>query len=109
MSFPLESARLCMDCDTVFADALCPGCGSASYFPLSRWIRPALEAIRPAPPEPRELLSPGMKKTARNASIALAGTGLAYALWRAFMSKGRGADKVEEMARRSRPGKPRSG
>lgn len=109
MSFPLESARLCMDCDTVFSDALCPSCGSGSYFPLSRWVSPALEEIRPKPAESRELLSPTVKKTARNASLALAGTGLAYALWRAFMSKGRSADKVEAMARRDKPGKPRSG
>jgi hypothetical protein len=110
MSFPLENARLCMDCDTVFDSALCPSCGSESYFPLSRWVRPALEEIRPKPPEPpHELLSPRVKKTARNASILLAGSGLAYGLWRAFMSKGRSGDKVEDMARRSSPGKPRSG
>jgi hypothetical protein len=96
-----------MDCDTVFDHAPCPSCGSESYFPLSRWVRPALEEIRPQPlasaPPPRELLSPTVKRTARNASIALAGTGLAYALWRAFMSKGREADKVEQIARRKKP------
>jgi hypothetical protein len=110
MSFPLEHARLCMDCDTVFDAALCPSCGSESYFPLSRWVRPALEEIRPQQPAPpRELLSPKVKKTARNASILLAGSGLAYGLWRAFMSKGRGGDKVEDMAHRNRQDKPRSG
>ena len=88
MSFPLENALLCMDCDTVFDDALCPSCGSESYFPLSRWVQPVLEELRPKPPAtedtPRERLSPRVKKTARNASILLAGSGLAYGLWRAF-------------------------
>ena len=107
MSFPLENARLCMDCDTVFDAPICPGCSSESYFPLSRWIRPALEEIRPARPTPvpREPLAQTVTqsrvKTARNASILLAGGGLAYAVWKSFMSKGKGGDRVEEMAKRS--------
>jgi hypothetical protein len=104
MSFPLENARLCMDCDTVFDGPLCPSCSSESYFPLSRWIRPALEEIRPQPPRPPR--SEAVVKTARNASLLLAGSGLAYALWRGFMSKGRSSEKVEEMARRDKSSKP---
>jgi hypothetical protein len=107
MSFPLENARLCMDCDTVFDAPICPSCSSESYFPLSRWIRPALEEIRPTPPNPP--LREAAAKTARNASLLLAGSGLAYALWRGFMSKGRSAEKVEEMARRSQPARPSKG
>lgn len=102
MSFPLENARLCMDCDTVFSDALCPSCGSESYFPLSRWIRPALDEIRPPAPAVPPPAAPARGKTARNASLVLAGSGLAYALWRAFMSKGRSADRVEQIAKRKR-------
>lgn len=99
-----------MDCDTVFDSPLCPSCGSETYFPLSRWIRPALEQIRPAAPKPAfpEAVPPAARKTARNASLLLAGTGLAYALWRGFMSKGRSSDRVEQMARRAKPDDPRS-
>jgi len=106
MSFPLENARLCMDCDTVFDAPICPSCSSESYFPLSRWIRPALAVIRPeaARPKPQETIfreSPTRGQTARNASLVLAGGGMAYAMWKAFMSKGKGADRVEEIAKRN--------
>jgi len=114
MSFPLENARLCMDCDTVFDAPICPSCSSESYFPLSRWIRPALAEIRPArttlaPQEPlAQTGAPSRGKTARNASLLLAGGGLAYAVWKAFMSKGKGGDRVEEMAKRNSSPKQRA-
>ena len=114
MSFPLENARLCMDCDTVFDAPICPSCSSESYFPLSRWIRPALVEIRPARPTPTpheapaQTITPTRGKTARNASLLLAGGGLAYAVWKAFMSKGKGGDRVEEMANRSNSPKQRA-
>jgi len=75
MSFPLENARLCLDCDTVFDEAQCPGCGSESYFPLSRWVRPANGSAGAAPPR---LVS----KKARNTSLMLGGAGIGYALWK---------------------------
>lgn len=84
MSFPLENARLCLDCDTVFDAPLCPSCSSESYFPLSRWIRPALDESRRKPPP--GAMSPAITKTARNASLVLAGSGVAYALWKLFGS-----------------------
>ena len=74
MSIPLANARLCMDCDTVFEEARCPSCSSESFFPLSRWVRPARE--------PAEQASRSMKKKVRNTSLVLGGAGLAYALWR---------------------------
>ena len=78
MSFSLENARLCLDCDTVFDEQRCPGCDSESYFPLSRWVRPAVAP--PATPAPRI-----MSKKARNTSLVLGGAGLAYAVWK-FLS-----------------------
>ncbi|MSO19668.1 MAG: hypothetical protein EXQ56_04275 [Acidobacteria bacterium] len=95
MSFPLENARLCMDCDTVFDGPLCPSCTSESFFPLSRWIRPALEEISPKPPRSLgETLGPKAGKTARNASLLLAGSGLAYGLWKAFYGTGKPSDST---------------
>jgi hypothetical protein len=78
MSMPLENARLCLDCDTVFDEARCPSCDSISFFPLSRWVRPAVESSSEAPKRPN-------RSTARNTSLALGGAGLAYAAWR-FLS-----------------------
>ena len=85
MSFPLENARLCLDCDTVFDAPLCPSCSSESYFPLSRWIRPALDESQRK--SPAGAMSPAITKTARNASLVLAGSGVAYALWKLFGSE----------------------
>ena len=74
MSFPLENARLCLDCDTIFDEVRCPSCDSESYFPLSRWVRPA---VTPPSPSPRTI-----SNTARNTSLVLGGAGVAYALWK---------------------------
>jgi hypothetical protein len=74
MAMSLESSRLCLDCDTVFDEAQCPSCGSESYFPLSRWVRPAREALEvPARPA---------RKTVKKTSLVLGGAGVAYALWK---------------------------
>ena len=77
MSFPLENARLCLDCDTVFDEARCPSCGSESYFPLSRWVRPANAYAAAGSAPPRHA-----RNTARNTSLMLGGAGVAYALWK---------------------------
>jgi hypothetical protein len=79
MPIPLQNARLCLDCDTVFEEAQCPACGSTSFFPLSRWVRPAMES---------EGL-PVNRKNAKKVSLLLAGSALAgsaagFALWRFF-------------------------
>ena len=74
MSFPLENARLCIDCDTVFDEQRCPSCDSESYFPLSRWVRPANESPRRT--------KRSLAKKARNTSLVLGGAGVAYALWK---------------------------
>ena len=71
MSIPLQNARLCLDCDTVFDEPRCPSCSSESYFPLSRWVRPALAA------EPVKV-----SRKAKKASMVLLGGGAAYALWK---------------------------
>src|SRR5262245_49561534 len=67
MSFPLQNARLCMDCETVFDAPQCPSCSSQSFFPLSRWIRPALASDDAA-----------AGSTAKKASLVLLGSGVAY-------------------------------
>jgi hypothetical protein len=71
MSIPLQNARLCLDCDTVFDEQRCPSCSSESYFPLSRWVRPAMASEKIV-----------VRKKANKASMVLLGTGAAYALWK---------------------------
>ena len=78
MSIPLQNARLCLDCDTVFEEARCPSCSSESFFPLSRWVRPAMASDKAS-----------LGKKAKKASLVLLGSGVAYAAWR-FLKK---ADK----------------
>jgi RNA polymerase subunit RPABC4/transcription elongation factor Spt4 len=73
MSIPLQNARLCLDCDTVFDEAQCPGCNSQSYFPLSRWVRPAMES---------DAVVPKKSHTAKKASAILLGSGAAFAMWK---------------------------
>ena len=71
MSIPLQNARLCLDCDTVFDEPRCPSCGSESYFPLSRWVRPAIASD-----------TVKVSKRAKKASLILLGSGAAFALWK---------------------------
>ena len=71
MSIPLQNARLCLDCDTVFDEPRCPSCSSVSYFPLSRWVRPAVAS---------ETVKVSTK--AKKASLVLLGGGAAFALWK---------------------------
>jgi predicted nucleic acid-binding Zn-ribbon protein len=41
MSFPLEIAKLCIDCEAVFAggDNVCIACGSKQWVYLSKYIK----------------------------------------------------------------------
>lgn len=53
----LREARLCLDCDEVYHEGVCPGCGSETFAYLSRWV-PAPEgnrAPRPATSEQAEV------------------------------------------------------
>jgi len=60
-----------MDCDTIFEEARCPSCDSESYFPVSRWVTPAVASEKIT-----------VRKTAKKASMVLLGTGAAFALWK---------------------------
>ena len=87
MSIPLENARLCLDCDTVFEEQRCPSCSSETFFPLGRWVRPHVAAA-----EPQRVAS----KKVRNASLVLAGSGVAYALYKLLKTPDKkGSDNKE--------------
>ena len=40
----LDAARLCLDCEEVHADQVCPVCSSEAFAYLTRWVQPATEA-----------------------------------------------------------------
>ncbi len=94
MSIPLQNARLCMDCDTVFDEPRCPSCSSESYFPLSRWVRPAVAS---------ETVT--VRKKAKKASMILLGTGAAFALWKLLSKTDHKPPKASE-GTRSPEGQP---
>ena len=75
MAIPLQNARLCLDCDTVFEGSQCPGCSSQSFFPLSRWVRPAVasDAVK-------------VSNKAKKISFILLGSAAGFALWQ-FLKK----------------------
>ncbi|MBI3894624.1 MAG: hypothetical protein HY313_01700 [Acidobacteria bacterium] len=85
MSIPLQNARLCLDCDTVFEEARCPRCSSESFFPLSRWVRPAMASD-----------SATLRKTAKRASLVLVGSGLAYTAWKLLLKPNSGKKNSPE-------------
>jgi hypothetical protein len=73
-----------MDCDTIFEEARCPSCDSESYFPVSRWVSPAVASEKVT-----------VRKTAKKASMVLLGTGAAFALWKLL---GKADAKLAEQA-----------
>ena len=89
----LREARLCLDCDEVYLEGVCPGCGSETFAYLSRWV-PAPEGNRAPPPATseqaevfRELLTPaGLPATNRHllkrGLLGLTAIGLAGWAWR---------------------------
>jgi len=39
----LEIARLCLDCDEIHEDQICPVCSSEAFAFLTRWVKPSAE------------------------------------------------------------------
>jgi hypothetical protein len=94
----LRDARLCLDCEEVHADQVCPGCGSETFAFLSRWV-PAPEGDRPRPTSSkdaevyRELLEEGPKPPARRlfkrGLLGLTALGIASWAWRSSRDNGK--------------------
>jgi len=78
MFIPLHSARLCMDCEAIFEEARCPRCSSESFYPLSRWVRPAIATDTAV-----------TASRAKKASLVLLGSGVALAAWQLLKRNGR--------------------
>lgn len=63
----LDVARLCLDCEEVHDQQVCPACGSEVFAYLTRWVQPASEgrAERPADTAPAARTKPAQAQTAR--------------------------------------------
>ena len=99
----LDEARLCLDCEEVHEDQVCPSCGSEAFAYLTRWVQPSSERARERHPEPpatrpeartreqleayRQLLSDAPPRSkgglVAKGAIGLAALGLAGWAWRA--------------------------
>jgi hypothetical protein len=88
----LRDARLCLDCDEVHNDGMCPICGSESFAFISRWV-PLPDASRPPRPASsenaeiyRELLTAGTAPTGRRflkrGLLGLTALGIAGLAWK---------------------------
>lgn len=42
MHIPINKARVCLNCDSLHDERICPICTSDNWFPLSRWL-PSLD------------------------------------------------------------------
>ncbi len=83
----LHEARLCLDCDEVHQDGICPVCGSESFAYISRWVPvPDTERARRPPAGEdaevyRELLAdepaPRKRRTLRGGLLGLTALGVA--------------------------------
>ena len=99
----LDEARLCLDCEEVHENQVCPICGSEAFAYLTRWVQPSSDRGRDRRPEPaaarqeprtreqleayRQLLSDAPIRSkgglVAKGAIGLAALGLAGWAWRA--------------------------
>lgn len=86
----LRDARLCLDCEEVHGEAMCPVCGSETFAYLSRWV-PAPEGTRSTRPTSspqaevyRNLLDGGttQHRLLKRGLLGLTALGLAGWAWR---------------------------
>jgi hypothetical protein len=102
----LRDARLCLDCDEVHRDGMCPVCGSESFVYLSRWV-PAPDsgrASRPATSEQadvfRELLTgernPRNRRLLKRGLLGLTALGLAGWAWRSSRAAAQTGDNRDQ-------------
>ncbi len=80
MKMPLEKARLCLECDTIHDLESCPQCGSATFFYLATWVKPARPPRPERPPAPAPPVPPKKRHWVRNTLLAGASVIAAYQL-----------------------------
>jgi hypothetical protein len=84
----LRSAKLCLDCEEVHTDQMCPVCASESFAYLTRWIpvsdRPPgrrSQTVTP-PPAPADARGNSSLRWARRGAAGLAMVAVSQWLWR---------------------------
>lgn len=70
----LEDARLCLDCEEIHEEQVCPACGSEAFGFLTRWIQStAPPSSRPAAPQvvrPAERPAPAEARAQQREQLA---------------------------------------
>ena len=63
----LDVARLCLDCDEIHEDQICPTCGSEAFAFLTRWVKTSGEhhTERRLAPLPQPVVQPAATHQAR--------------------------------------------
>ena len=87
----LSTARLCLDCNEVYDEAVCPGCGSETFAYLTRWVPTGDQHPQPRPASSptadayRGLLAPragtGWSAVVGNALVGAAAIGTLGWIW----------------------------
>jgi hypothetical protein len=101
----LRDARLCLDCDEVHNEGMCPICGSESFAYISRWV-PLPDPARPLRPASsenaeiyRELLTAGPTPTGRRflkrGLLGLTALGIASLAWRSSRAAGNQGNQAD--------------
>jgi hypothetical protein len=76
----LRSARLCLDCEELHAEARCPVCASEAFAFVSRWV-PVDEGRQRHPPRPRGAPPSGVARLVKGSAVGLAMFASARWLW----------------------------
>jgi hypothetical protein len=81
----LRSAKLCLDCEEVHADQMCPVCASESFAYLTRWIpvgdRPQVRRSQPVTPAPLDPPNSSLR-WARRGAAGVVLVAISQWLWR---------------------------
>ena len=90
----LRRARLCLDCEEIHDQGVCPACSSESFTYISRWVPAPERRARTRMPESQEaariytqLLAPespsaGRVRWIKRGALGLAAIGIAGLFWR---------------------------
>ncbi len=84
----LRRARLCLDCEVIFAGPQCPACASQSFVPITRWIRPTERRDVERPGEAPAATVPKKQRSGVLKKSLYVGLG-AYGVWKMLFQPAR--------------------
>ena len=95
----LRAAKLCLDCEEVHTDQMCPICASESFAYLTRWIpvsdRPQVRRSQSVVPPPVDITNNSSLRWARRGAAGVVLVAISQWLWRnTALSNGRNPARV---------------